>query len=75
MCMSGRVTMVGLSGWTEVGSYRSIQRWFQTPVEWGVVWWTVIRTPLLDSNGIYLLAGDDVVVSKAGKKTHGVGRF
>ena len=76
LCMTGRVTMVGLSRWTEGGgSYRTIQRWFQTPVEWGVLLWTVIRTHLLDSNGIYLLAGDDVVVSKVGKKTHGVGRF
>lgn len=76
LCMTGRVTMLGLSRWTEGGgSYRSIQRWFQTPVEWGVLLWTVIRRHLLDSNGIYLLAGDDVVVSKAGKKTHGVGRF
>ena len=74
--MTGRVTMLGLSRWTmDGGSYRTIQRWFQTPVEWGVLLWTVIRTHLLDPNGVYLLAGDDVVVSKAGKKTYGVGRF
>ncbi len=74
--MTGRVTMLGLSRWTvDGGSYRTIQRWFQTPVEWGVLLWTVIRTHLLDPKGVYLLAGDDVVVSKAGKKTYGVGRF
>ena len=76
LCMSGRVTMLGLSRWTEDGgSYRTIQRWFQTRLDWGVLLWTVIRTHLLDRNGGYRLAGDDVVVSKAGKKTHGVGRF
>lgn len=29
----------------------------------------------MESEGLYLLAGDDVVVSKAGKQTHGVRRF
>jgi len=76
LCMSGRVTMLGLSRWTESGgSYRSLQRWFQSPLEWGLLLWTVIQTHVLDPNGVYLLAGDDVVVSKAGKKTHGVGQF
>ena len=77
LSMTGRVTMLGLSRWTEAGggSYRTIQRWFQTALDWGLLLWAVIRTHLLDPNGVYLLAGDDVVVSKAGKKTHGVGRF
>ncbi len=76
LSMTGRVTMLGLSRWSEGGgSYRTLQRWFQTPLEWGVLLWAMIRTHLLDPKGVYLLAGDDVVVSKAGKKTHGVGRF
>src|SRR5260221_8707499 len=76
LSMTGRVTMLGLSRWSEGGgSYRTLQRWFQTPLEWGVLLWAMIRTHLLDPNGVYVLAGDDVVVSKAGKKTHGVGRF
>jgi len=74
--MTGRVSMLGLSRWTaDGGSYRTIQRWFQTPLDWGLLLWTVVRTHLLNPNGVYLLAGDDVVVSKAGKKTYGVGRF
>jgi putative transposase len=35
----------------------------------------VLKTHLVQSDRVYLLAGDEVVVSKAGKKTHGVGRF
>jgi len=35
----------------------------------------VVRTHLADPQGGYLLAGDEVVVSKAGKQTHGLGRF
>jgi putative transposase len=76
LCMSGRVTMLGLSRWTEQGgSYRTVQRWFQMPLDWGLLLWMVVRVHLLDPNGEYLLAGDEVVVSKAGKNTHGLGRF
>ena len=68
--------MLSLSRWNEHGgSYRTIQRWFQTTLDWGLLMWAVIKAHLLDPNGVYLLAGDEVVVSKAGKKTHGVGRF
>lgn len=76
LCMTGRVTMLGLSRWTEGGgSYRTIQRWMQTPLDWGLVLWTVVRVHVLEPHGTYLLAGDEVVVSKAGKSTHGLGRF
>jgi putative transposase len=76
MCIPGRVTMLSLSRWSEDGgSYRTIQRWFQTTFDWGMLLWVVIKAHLLDPNGVYMLAGDDVVVSKAGKKTYGVGRF
>jgi putative transposase len=34
-----------------------------------------IQTHLLSPDGDYILAADEVVVSKAGKKTYGVGRF
>ena len=76
LCISGRVTMLGLSRWTEGGgSYRTLQRWYQTPLGWGVLLWTVVRVHLVDADGEYILAGDEVVVSKAGKSTHGLGRL
>jgi putative transposase len=76
LCMTGRVTMLGLSRWTERGgSYRTIQRAFHSSLDWGMLLWMVVRTHLLARDGVYLLAGDDVVVSKAGKSTHGLGRF
>jgi putative transposase len=37
--------------------------------------WEVVRSHLLKPNGEYLLAGDEVVVSKVGQRTHGLGRF
>lgn len=76
LCMTGRVTMVGLSRWTEKGgSYRTIQRWFASKLEWGALLWAVVEAHLIKTGGTYLLAVDEVVVSKAGKMTHGVGRF
>jgi putative transposase len=76
LCIPGRVTTLGLSRWTEGGgSCRTLQRWYQTPVEWATVLWGVVRTHLLKPTGVYLLAGDGVVVSKAGQHTHGLGRF
>jgi putative transposase len=76
LCISGRVTTLGLSRWSERGgSCRTLQRWYQTPLEWAMMLWGLVRTHLLKADGTYLLAGDDVVISKAGSHTHGVGRF
>jgi putative transposase len=76
LCIPNRATMLGLSRWTERGgSYRTLQRWYHTPLDWAALLWAVVRVHLLDPGGIYLLAGDEVVVSKAGKTTHGLGRF
>lgn len=76
LCIPDRITMLGLSRWTERGgSYRTIQRFYQSTLNWTQVHWALIQTHLLGSSGPYLLAGDEVVVSKAGKETHGVGRF
>lgn len=76
LCIPGRVTTLGLSRWSEAGgSCRTLQRWYQTPFNWAMLLWVVVRTHLLKSDGTYLLAGDDVVISKAGPHTHGLGRF
>ncbi len=76
LSMTGRVTMLGLSRWTERGgSYRTVQRFFNTVIGWGQVNWLLIRQHLLEEEGELLLAGDEVVVTKAGKHTHGLDRF
>ncbi len=76
LCISGRVTTLGLSRWSETGgSCRTLQRWYQTPFNWAILLWVVVRSHLLKPNGEYLLAGDEVVVSKVGQCTHGLGRF
>jgi putative transposase len=67
LAMTGRVTMRGLSRWTERGgSDRTLQRLFNTTLSWGQVHWLVIRQHLLGDETHWLLAGDEVVVSKSG---------
>lgn len=76
LSMTGRVTMVGIARWTEQGaSYRTVQRFFDTLIPWATILWLLVRQHLLEVNQEYLLAGDETVVTKSGKKTHGLDRF
>jgi hypothetical protein len=74
--MSGRVSMLGMSRWTDKGgSYRSIQRFFYTVIPWSQLFWTFFRAYLFNPEDVYLLVGDESVVTKAGQRTHGLDRF
>ena len=76
LAMTGRVTMLGISRWTgKGGSYRTVQRFFSTTLPWATLLWVFFRQHLWRPNDVYLLAGDEVVVTKAGKKTYGIDRF
>ena len=76
LAMTGQVTMVNISRWTgKGGSERTIRRFYNASIVWLKVNWALSCEQLQESEGIYLLAGDETVVTKAGKKTHGVGRF
>jgi len=73
---SGRITMLGLSRWTEKGgSYRTVQRFYHSAVSWKIIQWLFFRKCFLKSEDEYIIAGDEVVISKAGKKTYGLDRF
>lgn len=74
--MTGRVTMLGISRWAGTGgSYRTIQRWFHTLIPWAQVLVCFFRQHLFQPNATYILAGDEVVVTKAGQRTFGLDRF
>src|SRR5258706_5452674 len=74
--MTGRVTMLGISRWTgSGGSYRTVQRFFATTLPWANLFWLFFRTHLLQRDDVYLLAGDETVVTKAGKHSPGLDRF
>jgi putative transposase len=74
--MTGRVTMLGISRWTEEGgSYRTVQRFFKEGLEWPPLRWQLVRQRVKAGGGVWLLLGDEVVVTKSGKATHGLGKF
>ena len=76
LVMTGRVTMLGLARWAGPGgSYRTVQRFFATVMPWAVLFWVFFRHHVYRSEETYLLGGDEVVVTKAGKTTHGLDRF
>ena len=76
LSMTGQVTMLNISRWTsEGGSYRTVQRFFNTVIPWGSVYWVFFRTYLLDRESTYILAGDETLVSKSGQSTYGLSRF
>jgi len=76
LAMTGRVTMLGISRWTgDGGSYRTIQRFFASILPWASLFWLFFRTHLFQSADVYLLGGDETVVTKAGRHTHGLDRF
>src|SRR6266550_9643131 len=76
LVMTGRVTMLGLSRWAGTGgSYRTIQRFFATALPWAALFWVFFRHHIYRAAEVYLLVGDEVVATKAGKHTYGLDRF
>ena len=76
LCIPDRVALLNMARRAEGGgSYRTIQRWYHTPLDWAALLWSIVRIPLLEPHGAYLLAGDEGVISKASQRTHGRGRF
>lgn len=73
---SGRITMLGLSRWTEKGgSYRTVQRFYHSTLSWKSILWLFFQKCFLQPEDEYIIAADEVVVSKAGKETYGLDRF
>ena len=77
LVMTGRVSMLSMSRWAGTGgSYRTVQRFFYTKaIPWAALFWVFFQRHLHRSDPRYLRAGDEVVVTKAGKETSGLDRF
>jgi DDE superfamily endonuclease len=76
LVMTGRVTMLGIARWAgKGGSYRTVQRLFSQALPWAMLFWVFFRQHIHRPDDLYLLAGDEVVVTKAGKHTYGLARF
>ena len=76
LAMAGDVSMRNISRWTpQGGSYRTVQRFFNTVLPWQRLCWVFFRAHLYDPDAVYLLAGDETVVPKIGNNTYGLSRF
>jgi len=76
LSMRGRITMLGLSRWSEKGgSYRTIGRFFHSKINWEDINWFFIKKNLIKKKSVYLLGGDEVVISKDGKHSYGLDLF
>jgi hypothetical protein len=72
LAMTGRVTMLGISRWAgEDESYRTIQRFYTTVIPWENGFWQLFMILLMQKDTVYILVGDECMVSKTGKKTFG----
>jgi hypothetical protein len=68
--------MLGISRWAgKGGSYRTVQRLFSTVLPWAMLFWVFFRQHVYCPTDVYFVAGDEVVVTQAGKYTHGLDRF
>ena len=76
LAMTGRVTQLGVSRWAgKGGSHRTVQRFFHTPIDWFAVQWRFFELFVHQQDAIYILAGDESPISKAGKQTYGIDWF
>ncbi|MDQ3179412.1 MAG: transposase [Acidobacteriota bacterium] len=76
LTLTGRMTMHGIARWTEKGgSYRTVQRFFATILPWTELLVKFFEIQLFHPDREYIVAGDETVVSKAGRQTFGIDRF
>ncbi len=76
LSMTGRITMLNLSRWAgKGGSYRTVNRFFATTLDWSEMMVKFFQTHLFDLEDEYILAGDETIVSKSGTETFGIDRF
>ena len=76
LAMTGQVTMLNTSRWTgKGGSYPTIRRFYNAQLMWLRINWALSCHQLKETVGIFLLVGDETVVTKSGKKTYGLDRY
>ena len=67
-CMTGRVTMLGISRWAgKGGSYRTIQRFFLKTISWEKLNWQLVRNQIQNMDRV-IFAGDATTITKAADK-------
>jgi putative transposase len=70
LLMTGRVTMLGISRWAGKGGRdRTVQRVCSQALPWAMLFGMFVRQHGYRPGDVYLLAGDEGVLTKAGKHT------
>ena len=66
----------GISRRTDTGgSYRTLQRFFDTAIDWSQLNWQLIRFFVPRDSEVVLIAGDATTITKSGKTTFGLVLF
>lgn len=72
LSMSGSKTMLNLSRWSGLG-YRTLERFYERSIPWLEI--NLLLLMNFVSTHEFILASDETVVNKSGKKTHGLDYF
>ena len=72
--LTGKVTQLGISRYGEF-SYRTVQRFFHSEINWNNLLWSFFSKHLCQNEAPHLLVADETVITKSGKRTHGLDRF
>lgn len=76
LVMPGNITQLGIARWTEQGgSYRTVHRFFHTDINWLEVTCLFFQRFVHHKADTHLLIGDETVLKKAGRHTHGLDWF
>jgi putative transposase len=76
LVMPANITQRNIARWADQGgSYRTIQRFFHTNIDWLQVKWLFFLLFIYLSGTTYLLVGDETVLKKSGKHTFGLDYF
>ena len=70
LSMTGRLTMLNIARWNNKYSYKTIDRFFTKKINW-------VKMNYQISKAFFgkelILAGDEVIITKSGKHTFGLG--
>ena len=68
LVMPANITQRSIARWAEKGaSYRTVQRFFQTNIDWTQIQWLLFLLVLYVAADTYLLVGDETVLKKSEK--------
>jgi len=71
LSMTGRVTMLNIARWNNKYSYKTIDRFFTKKINWVKINYQISKTFFGKD---LILAGDEVIITKSGKHTFGLGK-